>query len=202
MGLVRKYVTHIEEIHIEGGKKVDNPPRMIAVAAVLKNPWAGQDFVEDLRPAILKYAPPLGSELTRRILEIAGGGDVIEAYGKSAVVGTDAEIEHGSGFIHTLRFGNHFRKGVGATSYLSFANTRGGPGASVQIPLMHKHDAGMRPHYLTLEFTIPDAPASDEMIIALGAATGGRPHHRIGNRYEDIAEMEAGGEETVVEATK
>jgi hypothetical protein len=67
---------------------------------------------------------------------------------------------------------------------------------------MHKHDAGMRSHYLTLEFTIPDAPAPDEMIIALGAATGGRPHHRIGNRYEDIAEMEAGGEETVVEAPK
>jgi hypothetical protein len=202
MCLVRKYVTHIEEIHIEGGKHVDNPPRMIAVAAVLKNPWAGQGFVEDLRPAILKYAPPLGAELTRRILEIAGGGDEIEAYGKSAVVGTEAEIEHGSGFIHTLRFGNHFRKGVDATSYLSFANTRGGPGASVQIPLMHKHDAGMRSHYLTLEFTIPDAPAPDEMIIALGAATGGRPHHRIGNRYEDIAEMEAGGEETVVEAPK
>jgi len=202
MDLVRKYVTHIEEIHIEGGKLVENPPCMIAVAAVMKNPWSGQGFVEDLKPAILKYAPPLGAELTRRILEIAGGGDAIEAYGKSAVVGTQAEVEHGSGFIHTLRFGNHFRKGVGATSYLSFANTRGGPGASVQIPLMHKHDAGMRSHYLTLEFTIPDAPAPDEMIIALGAATGGRPHHRIGDRYQDIAEMEAGGEETVVEAPK
>jgi hypothetical protein len=202
MELVRKYVTHIEEIHVEGGKRVYNPPRMIAVAAVVKNPWAGQGFVDDLKPAILKYAPPLGAELTRRILEMAGGGDAIEAYGKSAVVGTEAEIEHGSGFIHTLRFGNHFRKAVGATSYLSFANTRSGPGASVQIPLMHKHDAGMRSHYLTIEFNIPDAPAADEMIIALGAATGGRAHHRIGNRYQDIAEMEAGGEETVVEAPK
>ncbi len=202
MELVRKYVAHIEEIHVEGGKRVDNPPRMIAVAAVVKNPWAGQGFVDDLKPAILKYAPPLGAELTRRILEMAGGGDAIEAYGKSAVVGTEAEIEHGSGFIHTLRFGNHFRKAVGATSYLSFANTRSGPGASVQIPLMHKHDAGMRSHYLTIEFNIPDAPAADEIIIALGAATGGRAHHRIGNRYQDIAEMEAGGEETVVEAPK
>ena len=202
MELVRKYVSHIEEIHVEGGKRVDNPPRMIAVAAVVKNPWAGQGFVDDLKPAILKYAPPLGAELTRRILEMAGGGDAIEAYGKSAVVGTEAEIEHGSGFIHTLRFGNHFRKAVGATSYLSFANTRSGPGASVQIPLMLKHDAGMRSHYLTIEFNISDAPAADEMIIALGAATGGRAHHRIGNRYQDIAEMEAGGEETVVEAPK
>ncbi|WP_230199907.1 amino acid synthesis family protein [Serratia marcescens] len=27
------------------------------------------------------------------------------------------------------------------------------------------------------------------MVIALGAALGGRPHHRIGNRYLDLKEL-------------
>lgn len=91
--------------------------------------------------------------------------------------------------IHTLRFGNNFRKTVGATSYLSFINTRGGPNCPVVIPLMHKADEGMRSHYLTVQFSILDAPGPDEIVVALGASIGGRPHHRIGDRYQDIAEL-------------
>ena len=87
------------------------------------------------------------------------------------------------------QFGNIFRDAVGGTSYLSFTNTRGGPGAAIQIPMMHKHDAGLRSHYLTLEMVIPDAPAPDEIVVAIAAAEGGRPHHRIGNRYTDMEEM-------------
>jgi hypothetical protein len=55
---------------------------------------------------------------------------------------------------------------------------------------MHKDDPGFRAHYLTHEFHVPDAPGADEIIIALGAASSGRPHHRIGDRYQDMAEME------------
>ena len=50
---------------------------------------------------------------------------------------------------------------------------------------------GARSHFLTAEFAIPDAPAPDEIVIVLGAATTGRPHHRIGNRYSDMEEMKA-----------
>jgi hypothetical protein len=164
---------------------------MIAVAAVIANPWAGRGFVEDLRTDILRLAPPLGDVLVPMVVEAAGGPEAIEAYGKAAVVGTAGEVEHASGFIHTLRFGNKFREAAGGTSYLSFTNIRGGPGCSIQIPMMHKIDPGFRSHYLTLEFQIADAPAADELVIALGAATGGRPHHRIGNRYSDMEEMKA-----------
>ena len=97
---------------------------MVAVAAVIANPWAGRGFVEDLSPEILSLAPPLGEVLVPRILDACGGGDAVEAYGKSAVVGLNGEIEHGSGMIHTLRFGNKYRDAVGGTSYLSFTNTR------------------------------------------------------------------------------
>ncbi len=123
------------------------------------------------------------------LIESLGGGDKIEAYGKAAACGTNGEIEHASGFIHTLRFGNKFREAVQGKSYLSFTNKRGGPGTSIQIPMMHKMDEGLRSHYLTFEFSIADAPAADEIVVAIGGATSGRAHPRIGNRYLDMEEM-------------
>lgn len=186
---LRKIVARTEELLIEGNKAAAPPLVMHGVAAVLANPWAGDTFVEDLRPVLLDIAPQLGDVLVPRLLEMAGGADAIEAYGKAAMVGTNGEIEHGSALIHTLRFGNKFRDAVDGTAYLSFTNSRGGPGAMISIPMMHKHDAGLRSHYLTHELVIADAPGPDELVVAIGAAEGGRPHHRIGNRYSDMEEM-------------
>jgi hypothetical protein len=50
---IRKIVRYIDETYIEGGKAADRPWVMVAVAAVITNPWAGQGFVEDLRSTIL-----------------------------------------------------------------------------------------------------------------------------------------------------
>ncbi|MEM7118812.1 MAG: amino acid synthesis family protein [Chloroflexota bacterium] len=186
---VRKTATYHEISYIEGGKEAPIPLQLFAAAAVIKNPWHGRGFVENLRPEILSISPPLAELLTAEIVRMAGSGDAVEGYGKAAVVGADGEVEHASGIIHTLRFGNHFRKAVGAKSYLSFTNTRGGPGCPIMIPLMHKQDAGMRSHYLTIQFSIADAPRADEIVVCLGASIGGRPHHRIGNRYIDLQEL-------------
>ncbi len=186
---IRKIVHYQEETLIEGGKVAARPLKMYAVAAVLRNPWAGRGFVEDLKPEIHAIAPVLGELLTARILALAGSGEAIEGYGKAAVVGTAGEIEHASALIHTLRFGNRYRRAVGARSYLSFTNVRGGPGCAISIPMMHKADEGMRSHYLTVQFSINDAPAPDEIVVALAASVGGRPHHRIGDRYQDLQEL-------------
>lgn len=186
---IRKVVTYVEETLIEGGKAAPVPLKMFAAAVVLKNPWHGRGFVEDLKPEIHAIAPVLGELLTGEILRMAGSGAVIEGYGKAAVVGAAGEIEHASALIHTLRFGNFYRKAVGAKSYLSFTNVRGGPNCAISIPMMHKDDEGMRSHYLTLQFSINDAPAADEIVVALGASIGGRPHHRIGDRYQDLKEL-------------
>ncbi|MBO9475281.1 amino acid synthesis family protein [Shimia sp. R10_1] len=186
---IRKTLLHVEEMLIEGGKVAEHPLKMIAAIAVIKNPWAGQGFVEDLRPAIHDCAPGLGEALTKMVLEAAGGGDRVEAYGKAAIVGMNGEVEHASALIHTLRFGNHYREAVGAKSYLAFTNTRGPANAPLQIPLMDKNDGGRRSHYLTIQLSIADAPGPDEIVIALGASIGGRPHHRIGDRYQDLQEL-------------
>lgn len=185
---IRKIVTFDEETLVEGYKQTETPWRMFAVAAVVTNPWAGK-FVENLKPEIMDYGPKLGAMMTQRMIALAGSGDAIEAYGKAAVVGVDGEIEHGSALIHTLRFGNYYREAVKAKSYLAFTNTRGGPNSPISVPLMDKNDAGRRSHYLTIQFAIPDAPRADEVVIVLGAATGGRPHHRIGDRYQDLKDL-------------
>lgn len=186
---IRKTLLHVENTLVEGGRVAATPLKLIAAMAVIKNPWAGQGFVEDLSPAIRDCAPELGQILTDMILEAAGSGDLVEGYGKSAIVGLDGEIEHASALIHTLHFGNIFREAVGAKSYLSFCNTRGPANAPLMIPLMDKNDGGRRSHYLTIQTSIADAPASDEIVIALGASIGGRPHHRIGDRYQDLKEL-------------
>lgn len=188
---VRKIVTYVEDVKVEGTRAVPGPFLLLAAAAVIRNPWAGQEFVEDLKPTIHRVAPRLGALLTQQMVSLAGSGEAIEAYGKAAVVGTSGELEHASALIHTLRFGNHFRKAVGAKSYLSFTNTRGGPNCPIVIPLMDKLDEGRRSHYLTIQFSILDAPAPDEIVVALGGSIGGRPHHRIGDRYQDLKELGA-----------
>ncbi|MBB3913558.1 amino acid synthesis family protein [Rhizobium fabae] len=186
---IRKTGLQIETTLIEGSKAAAVPLKLFSAFAVVNNPWAGRGFVEDLKPEIHAAAPILGELLTKMIIEAVGSGEAVEGYGKAAVVGLNGEIEHASALIHTLRFGNFYRQAVGAKSYLAFCNTRGPANAPIMIPLMDKNDEGRRSHYLTIQTSIPDAPAADEIVVALGASVGGRPHHRIGDRYQDLKDL-------------
>lgn len=186
---IRKTLLQVETTLIEGGKAAPVPLKLYSAFAVVKNPWAGKGFVENLKPEIHAAAPVLGELLTKMIIDAVGSGEAVEAYGKVAVVGLDGEVEHASALIHTLRFGNHYRTAVGAKSYLAFTNTRGPANTAIMIPLMDKNDEGRRSHYLTIHTSIADAPAADEIVIGLGASVGGRPHHRIGDRYQDLRDL-------------
>ena len=186
---IRKLIKTVEETRMEFGRDLDVPIKMIAMIAVFENPWAGQGYVEDLRPVIRDFGPQMGDILVPPLIEEAGGADKVEAYGKASIVGLNGEIEHASGLIHTLFFGNKLRDAVEGTSYLSFTNLRGTAGCDIQLPMMHLHDAGKRSHYITMQTTIADAPMPDEVLIALGVATSGRPFPRIGDRYKDMEEM-------------
>ena len=184
---IRRTLLQVQTTDIEGGKLVDEPTKLIAAAAIIKNPWFGRGYVEDLTPEIKENGPVVGKLLVDMILDITG--DALEGYGKASVVGTGGELEHAQALTHTLWFGNQYRDAVEAKSYLAFSNLRGGMGTPIVIPLMDKHDAGRRSHYQTIHMNIPDAPADDEVVVALGASIGGHPHHRIGDRYKDLKEM-------------
>ena len=120
------------------------------------------------------------------MIALCGSGEAIEAYGKACIAGANCEWEHASALTHTLQFGIVYREALGAKRYLSFTNTRGPANTQIQIPLTGKHDTGRRSHYLTVQFSIYDAPAENELVVALGAATVWRPNHRIGDRYSDL----------------
>ena len=186
---LRKFVKFVDKTFIEGGKKAKEPVLLVSVAAVIQNPWAGKGYFENLKPEILDLAPKLGDILVPELIKEIGSGDKILAYGKASMVGLSGEIEHASAFIHTLRFGNIFRDAVKGTAYLSFTNSRGPAGSKISLPMMHKTDAGLRPYYLTHEFTIHDAPNEDEIVVAIGGAPTGRAHPRTGDRYQDMKEM-------------
>lgn len=174
---IRKIVTYVEEIRGEGGRPVDPAARVAVVSAVIDNPWAGQGFVQDLGPGIDATASDLGALLAPEVLQALDAP--AEAYGKAAIIGLDGEVEHGSALIHTLKFGDHFRKAANATTLLPAVEKRGAAGTVFDIPLKHITDATIRSHHQTIEVRIADAPHSGEIVIALAAASQGRPQQRL-----------------------
>ena len=83
----------------------------------------------------------------------------------------------------------NYREAIGATGFIPSTNKRGPANASITMPLKHVREDGARSHFMTLEFAVADAPGPDEIVIALGGSTTGRPHHRIGDRYQDLKEL-------------
>ena len=90
---IRKFTKFVDKTFIEGGKKAKEPVLLVSVAAVFKNPWHGQGFIEDLRPTILDLAPKLGDMLVPELIKEMKSPDKILAYGKAGVVGLNGEIE-------------------------------------------------------------------------------------------------------------
>ncbi|GAB2963435.1 amino acid synthesis family protein [Amycolatopsis acidiphila] len=174
---VRKTVTQVEETITENGRPVDPPSRIAVVLAVIENPWHGAGYVEDLLPAIDDVAPALGALLAPLVVEALGRP--VEAYGKAAIVGLGGEVEHGSGLIHTLKFGNFFRDAANATTLLPAVEKVAPAGVSFDIPLKHVTDATIRSHHQTVTVQVADAPRADEIIIGLAAASAGRPKARL-----------------------
>ena len=89
---IRRTLLHVQTTHEEGGKTVDDPTLLVAALAIVRNPWFGRGWVEDLRPEIREHGPVLGKTLTDMILSVCG--DRVEGYGKASLVGMGGEVEH------------------------------------------------------------------------------------------------------------
>jgi hypothetical protein len=182
---IRKIVSLYEELLVEGGREVEPPVRVAGAAAVVENPYAGR-FVEDLTPLFDHYCSRLGVLLAERALGALGDARV-EAYGKGALVGLDGELEHASGIIHNLAFGNPVRQAMSASSLLPSTEKRAVAGATLDVPLKHVEDHKVRSHHLTLEVRIGDAPRPDELVIAIACSSSGRPHSRLAAFGTEVA---------------
>ena len=174
---VRKISSFIEEVRSEAGRAADPPLRKVAVAAVLRNPFAGR-YVEDLGP-LTEASAALGREITAIAMSLLMPYKA-ESYGKAAIIGLAGEQQHGSAMLTTV-FGNAMREAAGGgKAWISSLTKRAAPGSSIDIPLAHKDALYVRSHYDGISVMLPDAPLPDEIAIICAYANRGQLNHRIG----------------------
>lgn len=174
---VRKFVVHIEETLHEFGPPA-NPPQLKAyIAAVTANPYAGK-HVKDLMP-LMHALKPLGIEMAKRLIAALGGAEKIVAYGKSAIVGENGELEHAALWHEPGGYG--MRELIKPSKAIVPSTKKvGGPGCTVDVPLAHVNAAYVRSHFDCIECRIADAPRANEILWVQSMATGPRIYSRAG----------------------
>jgi hypothetical protein len=175
---VRRIHAELEEIRHEFGPEPERPLLRAAVAAVLRNPYAGR-HEPDILP-MMEALKPLGLDLARRLVAMLGGDPaVVEGYGKGAIVGSAGELEHGA--LWHAPGGYAMREVLGgAKAIVPSAKKVGGPGARLDVPITHVNASYVRSHFDAYELGVPGAPAADEIVLALVMTTGPRIHARAG----------------------
>ena len=175
---VRKIVLVVEEIFHEGGPPADVPLRRAVALAVIHNPFAGS-YVEKIAP-FMDDLNPLGLEMAKFLVAALGGDpNVVQGYGKGAIVGAAGELEHGA--LWHVPGGYAMREVLGgAKAIVASTKKVGGPGTRLDVPITHINASYVRSHFDSMEVGINDAPRADELLLALVMATGPRIHARVG----------------------
>jgi hypothetical protein len=188
---IRKIVTMVEETRIEMGRSVDPPARRAAVAAVIKNPFAGlyqQDLAE-----LIDVGEQLGATLGKMAVDSLGiPPGKAESYGKAAIVGSDGELEHAAAILHP-KLGQPFRDALGGgKAIIPSAKKMGVPGTEIDVPLHYKDAAFVRSHFDAMPVRVQDAPRPDEIVVVLAVTDSGRPLPRVGGLRKEEAKKEDG----------
>ena len=174
---LRKTAYSVEEIFHEGGPAPANPLRRAAALAIIENPFAGryepdiQWFMEDLKP--------LGLQMATRLVELLGGADHIEGYGKGAMVGETGELEHGA--LWHAPGGYAMRELLNDSNAIVPSSKKvAGVGGRLDVPITHINASYVRSHFDSMEVGLNDAPKANEMALVLVMSTGPRIHDRAG----------------------
>ncbi len=174
---IRKMQLILEEVRHEGGSAPETPRKLGAILACCANPFAGR-YEPDLQPA-MEDLKPLGKEMSERLIAAMGGKDLVDSYGKGAIVGEGGEIEHGA--LWHVPGGYAMRGLLGESNAIVPSCMKvGGMGSKLDIPLGHINAAYVRSHFDGIEVGLPDGPRSGEIVFALAMASGGRVHSRMG----------------------
>ncbi|MCR9214753.1 MAG: amino acid synthesis family protein [Proteobacteria bacterium] len=174
---VRRIITIKDVVYSDTFGKACDPITRIAIAAVLRNPCAGE-YVEDLSE-LFQMGGALGAKLLSDGVTALPGSPV--SYGKAAIVGVAGDMEHGGAMIHP-KLGMPMREAVGGGEALIPSNVKIGPcGTCIDVPLGHKDEAWSFDHFDTMTISVPDAPLPDEIIVIMAVADGGRVNPRVGS---------------------
>ena len=179
----RRVFTHVEEIHHEFGPTATVPLLRGAIAAVLRNPYAG-GYHADVLP-MMEALNPLGVALAKTLCDAMGvPPERIQSYGKGAIVGAGGELEHGA--LWHVPGGYAMRELLGEALAIVPSMTKVGPlGAILDVPIHHRNAAYVRSHFDGVTLMVQDSPRPDEILFALAMTTGGRPHPRMGGLTQD-----------------
>ena len=174
---LRKAAYSIEEVFHEGGPVSETPLRRAAALAIIDNPFAGrfepdiQWFMEDLKP--------LGLQMAFRLVEMLGGADQIEGYGKGAMIGEAGELEHGA--LWHAPGGYAMRELLNNSNAIVPSSKKvAGVGGRLDVPITHINASYVRSHFDSMEVGLNDAPKANEMALVLVMSTGPRVHNRAG----------------------
>ncbi|HRP27761.1 MAG TPA: amino acid synthesis family protein [Burkholderiaceae bacterium] len=196
---IRRVMTQVEEIRHEFGPAPEVPLLRGAVAAVLRNPFAGR-YEADILP-MMEALNPVGVDMAHRLRAAMGiAVERIECYGKGSIVGSSGELEHGAlwhvpgGYAMRELLGwkgdrAAYAKGEGekktgqpgnALAIVPSTKKVGPPGVALDVPLTHINAAYVRSHFDAMEVRVPGAPAADELVFILAMSSGSRIHARVG----------------------
>ncbi|CAN7618725.1 amino acid synthesis family protein [Variovorax sp. LjRoot84] len=185
---IRKRSLTIETIHHEGGPPVDEPLKLAAACAVIRNPYAGR-YEPDLMPFMAELRT-LGTSLATELVEVLGR-DKVEVYSKAAIVGVNGELEHGA--VWHEAGGWAMRSVLGEPkAIVPSAKAVAATGYRLMVPLHYIHAAYVRSHYNSMEVGIQDAPRPNEILFALVMGTGGRVHARLGGLSKEAVTVHDG----------
>lgn len=195
---VRQIFTQVETVYHEFGPVAGKPLQRGAVAAVLKNPYAGR-YEQDILP-MMEALNAVGLDMANKLLAaMQVDAAQVEGYGKGAIVGSAGELEHGA--LWHVPGGYAMRELLGwkgdrasyvkgqssggaelgrALSIVPSTKKVGGPGTKLDVPLTHITASYVRGHFDAMEVYVPGAPAADELVFILAMSTGARIHARVG----------------------
>jgi hypothetical protein len=185
---IRKRNLTIETIYHEGGPVADQPLKLAAACAVIKNPYAGR-YEPDLMPFMAELRS-LGTLLAQELVDTLGKENV-EVYSKAAIVGVNGELEHGA--VWHEAGGWAMRNVLGdPKAIVPAAKAVANAGYRLMVPLHYIHAAYVRSHFNSMEIGIQDAPRPNEILFGLVMGTGGRVHSRLGGLTKDKVSVHDG----------
>ena len=179
---IRRVLTHVEDIFHEFGPAPAHPLRKGAIAAVMRNPFAGR-YEADIQHA-MEALKPIGIDMAQRLLAaMAVPHAAIESYGKGAIVGSAGELEHGA--LWHVPGGYAMRElleknDVPTNAIVPSTKKVGAPSTALDVPMTHVNASYVRSHFDAIEVRVPGAPAADEVVYILVMSTGQRVHARVG----------------------
>ena len=134
---------------------------------------------------MMEALKPLGLAMANALIDALGGDPGrIEGYGKGAIVGAAGELEHGA--LWHVPGGYAMRDALGgAKAIVPSTKKVGGPGTRLDVPVTHIDASYVRSHFDAFEVGLADAPAADEIVVALVMTTGARIHARVGGLAAD-----------------